>query len=108
MSNTIKTIGARIRKHRNDMHLSQEELAERADMHFTYIGQVERGEKNITVGSLEKICLALGITFEELFIGLGPDNDNNSIAQEITNLVCEKSPKIQNVCLNVIKEISKL
>ena len=108
MSEIIKTIGNRIRKYRNELHLSQEELAERADMHYTYIGQVERGEKNITIGSLEKICQSLGISFEELFAGLGPAQKESETLQEINFLIREQPSFVQEIYLNIMRELSKL
>uniref|UniRef100_UPI0040289E14 helix-turn-helix domain-containing protein n=2 Tax=Eubacteriales incertae sedis TaxID=538999 RepID=UPI0040289E14 len=50
-----KELGKRIRTERIDKKMTQEELAERAGLHPTYIGQVERGEKSLTITSLEKI-----------------------------------------------------
>ena len=50
-----KELGQRIRAERTARKMTQEELAERADLHPTYIGQVERGEKSLTIASLEKI-----------------------------------------------------
>ena len=47
--------------------ISQEELASRADVHRTYIGMIERAEKNITLENIEKICKALGLTVSEFF-----------------------------------------
>ena len=55
-----------IRKYRQLRKISQEELAEKADLHPTYIGQAERGEKNLTISSLEKILIALDISFSEI------------------------------------------
>lgn len=49
-----KELGQRIRAERTARKMTQEELAERADLHPTYIGQVERGEKSLTIASLEK------------------------------------------------------
>lgn len=108
MSETIRVIGKRIRKYRNDLHLSQEELAERADLHFTYIGQIERGEKNITIGSLEKICHSLNVSFEELFEGIGPSQKNTNTQQKIIDLINEQPASAQEVYLNVMQELSKL
>ena len=59
-------IGDKIRTIRQEKGLSQEKLAEIANMHRTYIGMVERAEKNITLVSLEKIANALGVRVEEL------------------------------------------
>ena len=54
MSEIAKTIGQRVRNYRIDKGLSQEKLAELSGCHPTYIGQVERGEKNATLESIEK------------------------------------------------------
>ena len=53
-----KVVGANVRGFRMRLGVSQEKLAELADLHRTYIGQVERAEKNITVRSLYKIGMA--------------------------------------------------
>ena len=71
------TLGNRIRAAREKRDLSQESLAERADLHPTYIGQVERGEKNLTIVSLLKISAALGIPPEALVKGLSLSGANN-------------------------------
>jgi transcriptional regulator with XRE-family HTH domain len=47
--------------------LTQEALAEKAGLHHTYIGQVERGEKNLTLTTLEKILGTLDVSFVALF-----------------------------------------
>ena len=48
------------------LNISQEELADRAGVHRTYVGMLERAEKNVTVLSLEKIATALNVPIEEL------------------------------------------
>ncbi|WP_342577309.1 helix-turn-helix transcriptional regulator [Psychrobacillus sp. FSL K6-2843] len=63
----VKIVGERIRFYRKERGLSQEELAFRASLHNTYIGQLERGEKNATIESLAKVCAALDITLAVLF-----------------------------------------
>lgn len=58
--------GQRVREERIKQGYSQEELAELADVHRTYIGMIERAEKNITLKNIEKIANALKIKPEEL------------------------------------------
>ncbi|WP_245308308.1 helix-turn-helix domain-containing protein [Halalkalibacter urbisdiaboli] len=62
MSDIPKLIGERIRNYRKEKGLNQEELAHRAGLHSIYIGQLERGEKQATISSLEKIINVLGIS----------------------------------------------
>jgi len=56
-----------VRKYRIKQNLSQEELAEKAGVHRTYIGSVERGERNITINVMEKICMALEMPIIDFF-----------------------------------------
>lgn len=47
--------------------LSQEKLAVKAGVHRTYIGMIERGEKNVTIVNIEKLAKALNVSIKELF-----------------------------------------
>ena len=58
--------GDKVRELRKDMGISQEELSYKADLHRTYIGMIERAEKNITLVNIEKIAKALEIELSEL------------------------------------------
>ncbi len=59
--------GQKVREERLKLDLSQEELASRARVHRTYIGMIERAEKNITLENIEKIAGALKIKIANLF-----------------------------------------
>lgn len=59
--------GERVRAVRRNQGLSQEELAAKADLHRTYIGMIERGEKNITLLNILKIARALNVFPGDLF-----------------------------------------
>lgn len=59
--------GNKVREERLKLGLSQEALAEKAGVHRTYIGMIERAEKNITLENIEKIAKALGISLKDLF-----------------------------------------
>ncbi len=68
MREDIKSFfGNRVRDERQRKGLSQEELAVRAGVHRTYIGMIERAEKNITLVNIEKIASALELEIHELF-----------------------------------------
>jgi transcriptional regulator with XRE-family HTH domain len=62
----IQRFGERVREERLSKNLSQEELADLAGLHRTYIGMVERAEKNITLRNIEKIANALRIPIRKL------------------------------------------
>ena len=66
-SKILKQFGLRVKEIRKEKGLSQEELADKADLHRTYIGMIERAEKNITLINIEKIALALDTPIIELF-----------------------------------------
>jgi DNA-binding XRE family transcriptional regulator len=59
--------GNKVRQERERLGLSQEKLAARAGVHRTYIGMIERAEKNITLENVEKIAKALGIKISDFF-----------------------------------------
>jgi transcriptional regulator with XRE-family HTH domain len=63
MSQTdLERFGARVRAERERLRVSQEELADRAGLHRTYLGGVERGERNIGLLNVLRIARALAIT----------------------------------------------
>lgn len=66
--------GINVREYRKIRGLSQEELSYRANLHRTYIGMIERAEKNITLINIQKISAALDIGIWEL---LKPKNEQN-------------------------------
>jgi transcriptional regulator with XRE-family HTH domain len=62
--------GNRVRHFRKLKGISQEELADKCDLHRTYIGSVERGERNITLLNAERIAMALGEPLGSFFMEL--------------------------------------
>ena len=63
----IRILGVRIRTLREQANISQEELGHLSGLHRTYIGAIERGERNPSVLSLKKIADALKVTVKDLF-----------------------------------------
>lgn len=66
-SDVLVKFGKRVREERRKAGLSQEQLAADAGLHRTYIGMIERAEKNLTLGNIEKIAKALGLAIKDLF-----------------------------------------
>ena len=65
-SKILLKFGDNVREIRKSKELSQEQLSFKADLHRTYIGMIERAEKNITLSNIEKIAKALEVDIVEL------------------------------------------
>jgi XRE family transcriptional regulator, regulator of sulfur utilization len=65
-----RIVGQKIRAFRKELDLSQEQLAEKADLSYKYVGEVERGCVNVSLDSLVRIAKALRIPLRELVEGL--------------------------------------
>lgn len=61
------TFGKKVRSLRKTLGFSQESLAELAELDRTYIGGIERGERNISLNNIDKIAKALGVSIKDLF-----------------------------------------
>ena len=108
MSNITKVLGQRIRNYRTAKGLSQEKLAELAGCHHTYIGQVERGEKNATIESIERIASALSVSLSTLFEKLGGGEDGaRSIPLECYEFISAKTKEEQEHLLRILLETDK-
>lgn len=107
-----RELGLRIRSYRKKKGLSQEELAELCSLHPTYIGQLERGEKNATVESLYKISQGLDLPLSTLFSGVeeivpGNDDLSFSIYRKLQNFSPEHQREICEILDKMISLIEK-
>ena len=66
--NILIRFGRNVQRIRKERNISQEKLAELAGLHRTYIGMIERAEKNITLCNIEKIANALNVQISELLV----------------------------------------
>ena len=106
MSDLAKILGQRIRNYRTAKGLSQEKLAELAGCHPTYIGQIERGEKNATIESMEKIATALQISLSTLFEKIGQATDGTrDIPLECYELLASKTREEQEQLYRILLEM---
>jgi len=99
-----KELGDRIRVLRLDKGLSQEQLGERSGLHTNYIGQIERGEKNLTIESLQKISRSLDIPLEQLFHSIDPLYAQSELGQ-IVVMLSERPITDRALVLSLIKTV---
>lgn len=66
----LRAVGDRLRDRRHALGLTQQEVADRCGLHRTFIGSVERGERNVAVLSLARIARVLRAPLAELFGGV--------------------------------------
>ena len=105
MSEIAKIVGQRLRHRRLELGYSQEVASEKAGLHPTYIGQLERGEKNATLESIEKVCIALEYPMEELFTKIVVFEKRDTVATKCYNLITTQSPNEQKALFNILQQI---
>jgi len=78
LSPATEILGARIRARREALGLSQEALAHSSNVHWTFIGQIERGRRNVSLHNLLKVAAGLQVDPGELVSGLKPPEPNQT------------------------------
>lgn len=68
MENLQQSLGKRIRQIRKERGLTQEDFARRIGIDYKHLGSIERGNENVTIQTIEKICRAIDITPSEIFV----------------------------------------
>jgi CheY-like chemotaxis protein len=94
-------LGNAIKEQRNALGISQEELAARAGLHRTYVSEVERGERNPSIASIDKLAQALEVSFTSLFERTGQHSRSRE-ALEI--LLVEDNPMDVELTKNAFKK----
>lgn len=97
-----EALGKRLRQERHKMHLTQEKLAERIEVSDAYIGQIERGERSLSLETLVKLANQLGVTVDYLLHDSIEINDDHFMDQ-IQQIVMNRSPKEKQLALDILK-----
>ena len=97
-----KIIGERLRAYRIQKGWSQEILAEKAELHHTYIGQLERGEKNATIESIYKVTTALDIPLSALFENISPSSEVRDYASLSYDLIQKQTLPEQEMLYEIL------
>jgi transcriptional regulator with XRE-family HTH domain len=104
----LKLVGKRIRSLRKEREMSQELLGEKGGFHYSYIGQIERGEKNISLLNLAKVASALEVSLSQLFTYVDEEEkrtESESDLQEILSTLRYHGPEQVRMVRNVVREI---
>lgn len=112
MSEKQKGLGGRIRDARLNAKISQESLAELAEVHVSYIGQVERGEKNPSVKVLARIAQALKIPLSHFIEGVSESRSSYGYGcsmktHHILKLIESLDAEAQNIILKLLRYFKK-
>lgn len=108
MPESKELIGARVRALRKERRLSQEALAGKAGLHTTYLGAIERGEKNVSIETLERIAVGLGVKIYDILVCLAQEIDVARMRAHITKEIRTSSPTTVKIVFDLVKDIKDL
>lgn len=110
MGSVLRDLGKRIRLLRKSRRLTQEQLAARASLDYKYLGEVERGRKNISVESLARIASALRVQVVEFFLFGAPAGDNADRVTEATvmDALRRSDPRMREPLLRILYEVLRV
>lgn len=108
MSDIAEAVGKRIYAIRTSKHMSRDDLAKRSGLHLTYIGQLERGEKNATLTTLESVSAALNVPLERFVEYITPGAAaKESMPNQCYNLILEQTPRTQRRLFALLQDLAK-
>lgn len=102
----LERVGKSIRENRKERGLTQEELAEKADINPKFLGQIERSETNVSLITLSNICEALEISLCELLAFTSMDKrlmKTGELSSEIWALIRNKNPNEVKLAIDVFR-----
>lgn len=105
MNSIRKVLGQRIRTLREQFGWTQEQLAERADLHPNYIGQVERGLKNVSLDNIHKLAIGLRMDMSQLFTF--EDATKPALSSRITQMLQQCSTEDLDFLMQHIEHLLK-
>lgn len=92
-------IGERLRSLRESMHMTREEFSEKIDITDSFLGQIERGERALSVKTLKKVVKYTGISADYLLFG---KNSNNETLQKINNILTVNSEMTSEFIYHIV------
>ena len=92
-------IGERLRSVRENMHMTREEFSEKIDITDSFLGQIERGERSLSVKTLKKVVKYTGVSADYLLFG---QNTNNKTIQKINNILAVNSETASDFIYHIV------
>jgi transcriptional regulator with XRE-family HTH domain len=102
----LERLGRRLRDLRKECDLTQEELAERAEISWHFLSSIERGQKGATVETLLALAKALDMSLSELFLDV--DRGAPKEAKRLGSVLAGRSPEAQRTILAIVEQALRL
>ena len=100
----LTILGKRIQSIREKKGLTQEQMEERTGVNTKYISAVERGKKNVTIKTLEKLAAGLDVELYQLFLITEEIGSERAVKKAIDSLTKEADIKTLNLCLDFLRK----
>ncbi|MXO76416.1 helix-turn-helix domain-containing protein [Paenibacillus sp. OT2-17] len=107
MTELRKQMGTRIRAIRNAKGLTQQKLADIASLDYRYIGALERGERNFSIDTLEKVLTALNVSISELMFSKEHMTEDETIRQEAVDEFVALTSRLNEEQIGILRRVSK-
>lgn len=101
-------LGAAVRHYRKGLGWSQEELGEHSGLHPSYIGQIERSTKKVSILTLQKLAQALHIRISDLLMEKAPENKPSSWEMRILGMIKNRPEHLQKRTYQILREALRL
>lgn len=98
-----KEIGMRIRKHREFLNFTREELAEKADISTQFLADIETGRKSMTAKTLKNLSQSLFVSSDYILSGITQESDSDEQNQQILLLLQNMSPFEKEYAMEILK-----
>jgi transcriptional regulator with XRE-family HTH domain len=97
-------LGARIREERLRLRLTQAALAEAIDISTTYMGSIERGERSLTLGTLERLVNRLGVTIDYVLAD-SVSEDNAYLTEQFRQIIDKQPLERKEMAISILRII---
>ncbi|MBI5573388.1 MAG: helix-turn-helix transcriptional regulator [Elusimicrobia bacterium] len=98
-------IGRKIRETRKELNLTQENVAERTGLDWSFIGQIERGTNTPSIRTLSKIAEALNLEIGDMFPAKVTKSKDELLLKEISKILNQRSPADKKFLIKLLKDI---